>query len=204
MSYFNAVRIGKIFYYFWSVWFEAVDKQIIAFCCKSQGYAYGDYRRAKPNNSAGMMIYTRKYYIGTTTSQILQVELSKEKGIPNQDRAFMHYYATGGYKVVVSPEFSVLPSVMIKYVQPAPLSVAVNIKVFYQDKVWIGGSYRHKDAAVVLAGVNISNLLQVGYAYDISNSDIGRVSDGSQEIVVGLLLKNRGKVFCPASLSLQL
>ncbi|MER2998999.1 PorP/SprF family type IX secretion system membrane protein [Pontibacter populi] len=160
----------------------------------------GDYRRAKPNISAGMLIYTRKYYIGATTSQILQDELSRETGIPDQDRAFMHYYATGGYKIVVSPDLSVLPSLMVKYVQPAPLSVDANVKVLFQDKVWLGGSYRHKDAAVVLAGVNISNLLQVGYAYDISNSDIGRVSDGSHEIVVGLLLNNRGKVFCPASL----
>ncbi|MBC5775748.1 type IX secretion system membrane protein PorP/SprF [Pontibacter sp. KCTC 32443] len=160
----------------------------------------GDYYRAKPNISAGAMVYTKKYYVGATTTQILQDELSKEEGISEQDRAYMHYYVTGGYKVVVSPKLSLLPSMMVKYVPPAPVSVDANLKVLYQDKVWIGGSYRHKDAAVVLAGINVSNLLQVGYAYDIANSDIGRVSDGSHEIVLGLLLNNRGKVFCPASM----
>lgn len=159
----------------------------------------GDYRRVKPNISAGLMVYTRDYYIGATTTQILQDELSKERGIPDQDRAYMHYYLTGGYKVVMSPKLSMLPSVMVKYVPPAPLSVDANLKVMYDDRFWIGGSYRHKDAVVVLAGVNVSNLLQVGYAYDIANSDIGRVSNGSHEVVLGLLLNNKGKVFCPAS-----
>ena len=71
------------------------------------------------------------------------------------------------------------------------------MKFSFQDKFWLGGSYRHDDSFGVLAGFNISSFINVSYSYDITTSALNTVSNGSHELVIGLLLNNRYKVTCP-------
>ncbi|GAB3542491.1 hypothetical protein GCM10027443_43420 [Pontibacter brevis] len=58
------------------------------------------------------------------------------------------------------------------------------------DKMWAGASYRKHDCVILLGGLNINNLWQLGYAYDISGSEFGRATQGSHEVVLGILLNN--------------
>ena len=162
-------------------------------------YTSGEYNRVKPNITAGALLYSKRYFVGVTSAQILQDELSARDGQAEEmDQSQMHYFLTGGYKVVLSPKLSLLPSVMVKHVRPAPLSADLNLKMLYLDKVWAGASYRKLDSVVLLGGININSLWQVGYAYDMSGSEFGRATQGSHEVVLGILLNNRGKVISPS------
>jgi type IX secretion system PorP/SprF family membrane protein len=160
----------------------------------------GDYNQAKPNITAGMMIYSRRFYIGASSAQLFQDELSARFGEAeeNSARSRVHHTLTGGYKVYMTPKLSALPSVLVKYASPAPLAVDANLKLLYLDKFWLGGSYREQETFVVLAGVNLSNLLQVGYSYDLGSRGMSQYSHGSHEVVVGILLRNRDKIFNPS------
>ena len=111
-----------------------------------------------------------------------------------------HLFFTAGYRLQLTDDISFLPSTMLRYVAPAPLGVDVNAKLQYQDLLWVGASYRHKDGYSGMVGLNISNALNVGYSYDITTSRLNTVSRGTHEIVIGFLLGNRYGDWCPRNL----
>jgi type IX secretion system PorP/SprF family membrane protein len=86
---------------------------------------------------------------------------------------------------------------MVKYVNPLPIQVDVNTKLQYRNLVWIGASYRHEDGFAAMAGLNISNKINVGYAYDYTTSGLNIVSKGTHEILVGFILGNKYDDGCP-------
>ncbi|MEN0057182.1 MAG: type IX secretion system membrane protein PorP/SprF, partial [Mucilaginibacter sp.] len=87
--------------------------------------------------------------------------------------------------------------VLLKMIKPVPTTFDVNMKLSFQDKLWLGGSYRRGDSFAALAGININSLINVGYSYDFTTSELRTVSSGTHEIVIGILLNNRYKVTCP-------
>jgi type IX secretion system PorP/SprF family membrane protein len=86
---------------------------------------------------------------------------------------------------------------MIKYIEPLPMQLDVNAKVQYQDRAWIGASYRTGEGFAGMVGVNISNTLNVGYSYDYTTSKLNTVSKGTHEIMIGFLIGNKYGDWCP-------
>lgn len=158
--------------------------------------AFLTYNHIKPVISAGAMVYSHRLFAGFTASQLLEDEISGSQG--RQNGSYPHLYLTGGYKIAMSPKFSVLPSTLVKYLKPLALSMDFNLKLLYGDRIWLGGSYRSQDAVVVMGGINIDNLFQVSYAYDMAYTGIGSISAGSHDFVIGVLLNNRGRIFSPS------
>lgn len=154
--------------------------------------------RIRPDLGAGIWVYGPRYFAGISAQQLLggPLAFTNEPGY-SQGKQVPHYFITAGYKFNVSEDIAAIPSAMVKHVSPVPLSVDMNMKLAFRDKFWIGGSYREGDSFSALAGFNVSYLLNLSYSYDFTTSDLRSVSDGSHEIVLGLLLNNRYKVTCP-------
>jgi hypothetical protein len=53
---------------------------------------------------------------------------------------------------------------------------------------------------ILLAGLALNSFLDLSYSYDLGTNRIGRASQGSHEILLGLRLGNRFRVYCPQSL----
>lgn len=154
--------------------------------------------RTQPDVSAGLWLYGPDFFAGVSAQQLLNKPLTfTDASGYNQGKLVPHLFVTGGYKFFISDEIAAIPSVMFKYVSPAPLSTDINVKVAFKDKFWIGGSYRSNDSFAALAGINVSSLFILGYSYDFTTSELGNVSNGSHEIVLGILLNNRYRVSCP-------
>ncbi|MEJ6982333.1 type IX secretion system membrane protein PorP/SprF [Pedobacter sp. P351] len=152
----------------------------------------------KPDLGAGIWIYGPRYFVGFSAQQLLGQSLSfTNDNRYNQGKAVPHYFFTAGYKVFIAEDIAAVPSIMIKRVSPAPNSYDANLKLAFRDKFWLGGSYRHNDSFSALAGFNVSYLFNLSYSYDFTTSDLGNVSNGTHEIVLGLLLNNRYRVTCP-------
>ena len=80
----------------------------------------------------------------------------------------------------------VRPSVLFKKTASTPLQYDLNIQTDYGEHMWIGVSYRDKDALVFMFGVN-KDEYSIGYSYDQIVSDISYHASGSH----GIVLKNR-------------
>jgi len=151
--------------------------------------------QVKPDLSIGLWLYGARMFAGVSVQQILPQKLSfTGENSYNLGKEVPHYFATAGYRFFVDEEISAIPSVMVKYVSPAPVSVDLNMKLAFKDKVWLGGSYRKDDSFSAMAGFNIGKMVNLTYSYDFSTSALNQVSNGSHEIVLGLMLNNIYKV----------
>lgn len=138
----------------------------------------------------GAMIYSDDLFLGYGLYQIMQNPLNF--GGPATDAQLAdHHYIVAGYRIGVSDNFGITPSAMVKNQGPAPVSFDVNLKFDLHRKYWLGVSYRHEDAAVAMLGLTIADLIRVGYSYDYTLSDLNTFSNGSHEIILGLMLFNK-------------
>lgn len=162
--------------------------------------AANGWKMDSPNLSTGLWLYSDNFYVGASVAQLLGNQLAPGAWRDRQNQLPHHYFLTGAYKLSLAHNLAVIPSVLVKWVSPLPVSVDYNVRVLFADQVWGGLSYRQADSFVFLAGVTLSHTIDAGYAYDLGVSSLGRASGGSHELVLGLRLLNRHKVICPQNL----
>jgi type IX secretion system PorP/SprF family membrane protein len=151
--------------------------------------------------TAGIYLYSAYYFIGVSAQQIVPQKIDFSDGAikPAEGKTVPHLFATAGYRFLAGDDWNLIPSVMVKYVNPLPVQYEGNLKLQYRDLAWIGGSYRHKDGFSGMAGLNVSNTFNVGYAYDYTTSELNNYSKGTHEVIVGFLIGNKYPDKCPAN-----
>ncbi|HEY9559264.1 MAG TPA: type IX secretion system membrane protein PorP/SprF [Anseongella sp.] len=160
----------------------------------------GNYSQLLPSVNAGIWLYSPNFYIGAAVQNLIESQLTFNSFTSSgASRLYRHYFITGGYRFVLNETLTATPSVMFKLVRPVPVSFDVNFKMMYRDRFWAGVSYRKKDGFAAMAGINISPLINVSYAYDYVTSDLREYTTGSHEIILGILLNNEEGALCPTN-----
>ena len=132
--------------------------------------------------SGGLFYRTEKLYIGVSSMNIRQAKLDYERANPFLAR---QYYLTSGYTITLpNPSFELSPSIFIKS-DGKTTQLDANACVLYNKKFWGGLSYRINDAIIGMLGIELSNGLKIGYAYDFTISNIQKSSSGTHEFMVG-------------------
>jgi type IX secretion system PorP/SprF family membrane protein len=120
-----------------------------------------------------------------------------------------HYFITGGMDVPMRT-WTLQPSFLVK-TDATITSFDLNLTALFNDKVWFGASYRHKDAVCPMIGFNWfnqkntmggngrdsydgrlgahggqnrSSMLRIGFAYDYTLSDLSNYNNGTFELFV--------------------
>lgn len=159
----------------------------------------GELNRVNPDFGAGLYLYSADYFVGVSAQQIISQKIYfSDERIKTDDSKFVpHIFVTAGYRFMLNDDFTALPSVMVKYIQPLPVQLDINFKVQYRDLLWAGASCRLKDGFAGMIGINISNTINVGYSYDYTTSNLNTVSKGTHEIILGFLIGNKYGDSCP-------
>lgn len=140
-----------------------------------------------PRFGFGMYYYSKKYYVGLSVPTLIGKE-------PTQDFNFdvekftstkRHYLLTGGYVFDIGNNIMLKPSFLLKYQMSAPLQADINMNVLFFEKFWLGASYRSGDAFIGLVEYQITKQLRIGASYDYSYTKLGRLTNGSFEVMVG-------------------
>jgi type IX secretion system PorP/SprF family membrane protein len=158
--------------------------------------------RIRPDLGFGMWLYSRNYFVGLSAQQVIPQKLAfaDDAVFLTKGRLIPHVFLTAGYRYLLTEEINVIPSVMLKYVEGSSknsFQPEANIKVQYMDLLWLGGSYRYQDGYAAMAGFNLSNKLNIGYAYDFTTTALNTTSRGTHELVVGLIFGNKYSEACP-------
>ena len=158
--------------------------------------------RIRPDLGVGLWLYSKNYFIGVSAQQVIPQKLSftDDATYIAKGRLVPHLFLTAGYRFMLGEMVNVIPSVMLKYVEGSSknnFQPEANLKLQYMDLLWVGGSYRYQDGYAAMAGINVSNTFNVGYAYDITTTALNTVSRGTHEIIVGFLIGNKYSGKCP-------
>ncbi|MBY0536365.1 MAG: type IX secretion system membrane protein PorP/SprF [Chitinophagaceae bacterium] len=162
-------------------------------------YNNGIINKIKPDFMAGLYLYSADYFVGLSAQQIIPSKIAfSDYQVKTTDGKFVpHLFATAGYRLLINDDLNLIPSLMVKYISPLPTQVDVNLKLQYQDVMWVGASYRNGEGFAGMMGINISNTLSLGYSYDYTTSKLNTVSKGTHELLIGFTLGNKYGDWCP-------
>jgi type IX secretion system PorP/SprF family membrane protein len=149
--------------------------------------AYFDERlnRWNANFGAGILVHSDKWYVGLSIPKIINHDMNNSTDYAALET--VHYYALGGYVFDLSKSLKLKPSFMVKYTKGAPISNDFTANFLYNEKVWLGGSYRinGKQRAIgAIVDFQVSDQFRVGYTYEIPTGEIRPYTSGSHEILL--------------------
>lgn len=154
--------------------------------------------RMRPDLGAGLWLYSANYFVGVSAQQIIPQKLSfVDDAAYNSGRLIPHLFLSAGYRFLLNGDINALPSVMVKYVSPNSPQVDVNMKMQFRDMFWMGASVRVREGYQGMIGMNLANTVNVGYAYDFSQTKLQTASRGTHELIVGFLIGNKYDDSCP-------
>jgi len=151
-----------------------------------------------PDANIGGYIYNSQFYFGASFNQLFgnKIEFLDEYDTKDVMRKLNnHFFVTGGYKYNVTRDLDLEGSTFFKIVRSAPVQMDLTVRGIWQKTAWGGISWRTGDAIVVLAGYNYSDMLYIGYSYDVTTSQLRKLQSGSHEFMIGARfnsIKNSG------------
>jgi type IX secretion system PorP/SprF family membrane protein len=93
----------------------------------------------------------------------------------------------GGYVFDMGDNLKFKPSFMFKYTKGAPISTDLTANFLFNEKFWLGGSYRfsgEQEAVGALVDFQVSDQFRIGYTYEIPTGEIRPYTNGSHEILL--------------------
>ena len=143
-----------------------------------------DYSNFNPNAGVGLLWQHEKYFISLSVPRIFSFDRARhEDGYAVLASDKPHFYLSGGYDFDLNTNTPMVlkPSVIMRYVNNAPMSVDFNALLNISKVFEIGGSYRVDEAFTVMTNFTIAEKLIIGYAYDMSTrSELGSAKNTNE------------------------
>jgi len=99
-----------------------------------------------------------------------------------------HYYLFANYSFGNEEKFQILPQVLLR-TDLVKLSADINALMSYQNKYWLGLTWRTSDAICFTAGYTLLKKFNLSYSYDLTINKLSSISTGSHEIHLGFTLR---------------
>ncbi|MCF7559302.1 type IX secretion system membrane protein PorP/SprF [Sabulilitoribacter multivorans] len=152
---------------------------------------FGNYaNKWNPNVGVGLLLHTDKWYMGLSAPRILNTDLNLTEGNANVEYVALeriNYYFTGGYVFDLSENTKLKPSFLVKGTNGAPISFDLNANFLFNEKFWLGGSYRYNENTAsigAIADFQVSRDIRIGYAYDHYISEVRPYFGGTHEVLL--------------------
>lgn len=143
--------------------------------------------RAVPDANFGIYYYTKRFYIGFSSKELLQNEMNiiSVNGRQEYTKLLRHFYALAGAAVILNNQCTFRPSMLIKFVKNGPPQLDVNASFLIMNSLLVGCSFRSENAAAVMLEFYATEYLRLGYAYDVWFNAIQSYNKGSHEFRLG-------------------
>ena len=141
--------------------------------------------RWNANFGAGVLFSTYRWYVGLAIPKIINHDRNNDPEYKALET--VHYYLHGGMVFDVSESVKLKPSFLFKYTQGAPISNDLTLNALFNEKFWLGASYRFngdQGAFGALVDFQVSKQFRVGYTYEIPTGEIRPYTSGSHELLL--------------------
>ena len=161
----------------------------------------GTVSKVTPDFRLGVYYYAPNIYAGASVFNLASGAFDKLTDNPEIIKPDRTVYLTAGGLVPLSDGIDLKPSIMIKEDFTGPTNVDLTSYIAFNDKFWIGGSYRlglssfnsalqsnlnEEDAAAAIVQVYISDNFRIGYAYDFTTSKLASYQNGTHELSISI------------------
>ncbi|MBP6054533.1 MAG: PorP/SprF family type IX secretion system membrane protein [Cytophagaceae bacterium] len=166
--------------------------------------------------NVGALFYNRNFYIGLSANQLIFDSFSylrTSNGSDTLTRKTFYPDDADSYKVFnqalllgttnpniflqtgmefKSGEFwTYSPSLLIKYMKGVSWGAEANMRVTFNEAIWTGATYRHKEAIGFMFGMHLSQQINLTYSYETHINGPMQASLGSHELVLALKFRNK-------------
>lgn len=93
-----------------------------------------------------------------------------------------HWNSQIGYTMNITNGLELQPIINIKQMYQGPVSLETTLMTSINYIFWAGINYQHNASFGILAGMEVSDNLKIGYSIDFSTNRINRFSNGGHEI----------------------
>jgi type IX secretion system PorP/SprF family membrane protein len=144
-----------------------------------------------PNFGFGAYYFTNDYFVGLSIPSFLSYkQASGSKFEAYNDIKNYNFLLTGGYLFWITNTFKLKPSTLIRYHANSPVQFDLNLNaILLKDGLlWLGMSYRNKEALVGLVEFQMGTKWRMGLSYDYSLGPISKYSSGTIEAMLRMEL----------------
>ncbi|MDG2425021.1 MAG: PorP/SprF family type IX secretion system membrane protein [Flavobacteriales bacterium] len=143
----------------------------------------------------GMMVFGKNYAFGMAIPNLMQNAIGWDSEPTDQrNRLIRHYLLMGHYRYLINNEFTFKPAAVARFTGITPAQLDAYLNLSYRDMLWGGIGFRQSDAIVLSIGGG-SNDVRVTYSYDLTTSDVGRLSPHTHEITISYFLARQAGGF---------
>ena len=125
-----------------------------------------------------------KYFIGFSIPRILNVKVND--GVVRSTRYQKHYYLSGGVLLTVSDFIKLKPSLLMKIVKDAPVSMDIGANFLFGEFLWVGALVRNLNSLGIITQIELSDKFRVGYSFEFPTNSLISSNFGTHEIMVAM------------------
>jgi len=146
----------------------------------------GKVEKFNPNFGLGAYYKADKYFVSLSAPRILNAERYEEVagGTAQEASDATLIMFGGGYFYDLNETIQLIPALMTRYVDGSPFSLDVTASARFYKRFELGANYRLNDSVSVLASFEIAEMLDLGFAYDFTTSDINDYTKGGPEFLL--------------------
>ncbi len=134
---------------------------------------------------AGVFYYTDKFYAGFSSPNLLKTKYDdRDVAVITDANDSAPFYLTSGYVFDITDDIKLKPSTMFKMAAGSPLSIDLSTNLLINNNLEFGLSYRFDDSMAAMIGIQASQKIRFGYAFEYSTSNFGRFNSGTHELLL--------------------
>lgn len=163
-------------------------------------FQVGEESFVMPNAGAGVYYSSDKIFAGVAVPALLtyKVDTSTLEYKFQPDFRYYDILASAGGLITFSEGLKFKPSVMVKYSLTNSLRLDLNGNFIIADVLWLGGSWRiGEDAVVGIVEVQLTPQLKLGYSYDYNLGVLSSFIGGTHEVALRFDLNRRVNASSP-------
>lgn len=146
-----------------------------------------------PNFGVGAFLYSKKYFVGFAVPKIINNEFENNYNNYSVSSELRHYFLTAGMVFDLGENIKFKPTMLTKASftseTGSPVQFDLTANFLIKERFWLGAMYRTGDAYGFIAQWIIDKKLRIGYAYDITTTNLGNYQNGSHEIMLSYEIK---------------
>lgn len=142
------------------------------------------------NAGFGVYFNTTKFYLGASLPRMIRSDLDFDNNNLFSTEVRHLFLMTGG-TFIVNNDFRVTPQLMFRAAENSPWGFDLNISGTWKDKYSTGLTYRTGgtkgdlgESLDLILGIQLSDRMMLGFAYDITLSRIRTIDNGSLEMIL--------------------